>query len=127
MNIPLVPAGRIVRTTQELRARLWSVPLCSEPQFSIALWTRRVARVTGSHGLGMPEAGNPAMHRVRLERPDEFINGSVVEDNVLYCSDPRPVSVTEHSLRDRSLALERATKDDDAMQYTWIDAQETPE
>jgi hypothetical protein len=72
----------------------------------------------------MPEASEPAMHCVRLERPDDGINGSVVEDNVLYCGDPRPVSVTEHSSRDRSLELERATKDDDAMQYTRIDAKE---
>ncbi len=75
----------------------------------------------------MPEAGKPAMHRVRLERPDDSMNGSVVEGNVLYCGDPRPVSVTEHSIGDRSLELERATKDDDAMQYTRIDAKESLE
>ena len=124
MNVPRVPAGRIVRTTQELRSRLWSLPLREESQFSIAFRTRRVARVTGSHGLGVPEASKPPMHRVRLERPDDGINGSVVEDNVLDCGDPRPVSVTEHSNRDRSLELERATKDDDAMQYARIDAKE---
>jgi hypothetical protein len=77
--------------------------------------------------LGVPEAGKPAMHRVRLERPNDGINGSVVEGNVLYCGDPRLVSVTEHSIRDRSLELERATKDDDAMQYTRIDAKESLE
>jgi len=75
----------------------------------------------------MPEAGKPAMHRVRLERPDNGINGGVVEDNVLYCGNPRPVSVTEHSIRDRSLELERATKDDDPMQYTRIDTKESLE
>ena len=75
----------------------------------------------------MPEAGKPAMHRVRLERPDHGINGSVIEDNVLDCGDPGPVSVTEHSIRNRSLELERATKDDDAMQYTRIDAKESLE
>ncbi len=75
----------------------------------------------------MTEAGKPAMHRVRFERPDDGINGRVVEDNVLYCGDPRPVSVTEHSIRDRSLELERATKDDDSVQYKRIDAKESLE
>src|SRR5437870_13917990 len=103
MNVPRVPAGRVVRTTQELRSRLWSLPLRSEPQFSIALRTRRVARVAGSNGLGMPEAGKPAMHRVRLERSDDGMNGSLVEDNVLYCGDPRPVFVKEQSIGARSL------------------------
>src|SRR5438874_2925376 len=75
----------------------------------------------------MPEAGKPAMHRVRLERTDDSINGSVIEDNILYCGDPGPVSVTEHSIRNRSLELERATKDDDAMQYPWLDVKESLE
>ena len=106
MNVPRVPAGRIVRTTQELRPRLRSVPLRQEPQFSIALRTRRVAGVAGSNGLGVPAAGKPAMHRVRLKRCDDGINGSVVEDNILSCGDPRLVSVTDHSIRDRSFELE---------------------
>ena len=106
MNVPRVPAGWIVRTTQELRPRLRSVPLRQEPQFSIARRTRRVAGVAGSNGLGVPAAGKPAMHRVRLKRCDDGINGSVVEDNILSCGDPRLVSVTDHSIRDRSLELE---------------------
>ena len=73
----------------------------------------------------MPEAGKPTMHRVRLERPDHRINGSVIENNVLYCGDPGPVSVTKHAIRNRSLELERATKDDDAMHYNRIDAKES--
>lgn len=127
MNVPRVPAGGIVRTTQELRSRLWSLPLRPEPQFSIALWTRRVAGVTRPNGSDVPEAGKPAMHCSRMQRRDDGINGSVVEDNVLYCGDPRPVPVREHSIRNRSLERERATKDDDAMQYTRIYAKESLE
>ena len=106
MNVPRVLAGWIVRTTQELRPRLWSLPLRQEPQFSIALRTRGVAGVAASNGLGVSAAGKPAMHRVRLKRRDEGINGSVVEDNILPCGDPRLVPVTEHSIRDWSLELE---------------------
>jgi hypothetical protein len=127
MNVPRVPAGRIVRTTEKLRPRLWSIPLSQEPQFSIAFWTGRIAGVADSNGLGVPAAGKPAMHSVRLKRCDDDINRSVVEDNALYCGYPRLVSVTQHSIRNRSLELERATKDDDAMQYTRIDAQESLE
>ena len=75
----------------------------------------------------MSEASKPTMHRAGLERRDDGLNGRVVENNVLFCGDPRLVSVTEHSIRDRSLKLERATKNDDAMQYPRIDAKESLE
>jgi hypothetical protein len=59
-----------------------------------------------------------------MERRDDGINCGVVEDYFLLGGHPRLVLVTEDPVRDRSLELERATKHDDAMQYTRIDAKE---
>jgi hypothetical protein len=63
------------------------------------------------------------MHRVLFERPDDRVNRRIVEDDVSRCGNPRLVSVAEYSIGDWGLELERAAKDDDAVQQMRIDAE----